>query len=92
MTAEELNRIVNKPVAASQAIKHKKDPIVAVKTIESAHSTTVLWNRSKKIGNNAVIGQIIMAKMRSYRPWPAIVRENQSKTVLLAFAQKDPLI
>lgn len=42
---------------------------------------TKLWNAKKRCGIVPEVGSIVLAKMRSYRPWPAIILNENGRSV-----------
>lgn len=87
LSSSEILNLVNKPITASMQNNPSTVALVKSENItniscQSTQNPNILWNKTKKIGSNAAVGQIVMAKMRKYRPWPAVIRENHRKTVL----------
>lgn len=72
-----------KPQVSALAVRNER-PVQIRKNIDHTKLANKLWNAVKKREKTAPppkIGQIILAKMRTYRPWPAVILNDDKTTV-----------
>lgn len=74
----------NKKDEQKQSVQAKTTLTIARNNVLSTLATKC-WNDVKKQSKSMCalpkVGQVVLAKMRSYRPWPAIVLNDKKKTV-----------